>query len=168
MTHPLSSNNISKLNLRQIVIFSKPPKIIANYFVNYLFNVTFDNVYKYTPHNCDMEIETGFQGTQEGKYATSNWYITDVVGENTVLQSNILETGVLTLVVQNSSPTQLRLVGDEFWPTCVRTSKCFGGEPTIHNIIINVVETFKNRNNPQSPCLEATLEYVSSWEGEVI
>ena len=37
-----------------------------------------------------------------------------VVGENTVLQLNILETGVLTLVVQNSSPTRLRLVGDEF------------------------------------------------------
>ena len=38
----------------------------------------------------------------------------NVVGENTVLQLNILETGVLTLVVQNSSPTRLRLVGDEF------------------------------------------------------
>ena len=37
----------------------------------------------------------------------------NVVGENTVLQLNILETGVLTLVVQNSSPTRLRLVGDE-------------------------------------------------------
>ena len=37
----------------------------------------------------------------------------NVVGENTVLQLNILETGVLTLV-QNSSPTRLRLVGDEF------------------------------------------------------
>ena len=39
----------------------------------------------------------------------------------TVLQLNILETGVLTLVVQNSSPTRLRLDGDEFWTTCVRT-----------------------------------------------
>ena len=38
----------------------------------------------------------------------------NVVGENIVLQLNILETGVLTLVVQNSSPTRLRLVGDEF------------------------------------------------------
>ena len=38
----------------------------------------------------------------------------DVVGENTVLQLNILETGVLTLVVKNSSPTRLRLIGDEF------------------------------------------------------
>ena len=38
----------------------------------------------------------------------------NVVGENTVLQLNILETGVLTLVVQNSSPTRLHLVGDEF------------------------------------------------------
>ena len=38
----------------------------------------------------------------------------NVVGENTVLQLNILETGVLTLVNQNSSPTRLRLVGDEF------------------------------------------------------
>ena len=37
----------------------------------------------------------------------------NVVGENTVLLLNILETGVLTLVVQNSSPTRLRLVGDE-------------------------------------------------------
>ena len=38
----------------------------------------------------------------------------NVVAENTVLQLNILETGVLTVVVQNSSPTVLRLVGDEF------------------------------------------------------
>ena len=37
----------------------------------------------------------------------------NVVGENTVLQLNILETGVLTLVVHNSSPTRLCLVGDE-------------------------------------------------------
>ena len=37
----------------------------------------------------------------------------NVVGENTVLQLNILKTDVLTLVVQNSSPTRLRLVGDE-------------------------------------------------------
>ena len=51
----------------------------------------------------------------------------NVVGENTVLQLNILETGVLTLVVQNSSPTRLRLVGDELWTTRVRTpvSKMF-------------------------------------------
>ena len=35
----------------------------------------------------------------------------NVAGENTVLQLNILEIGVLTLVVQNSS--RLRLVGDE-------------------------------------------------------
>ena len=48
----------------------------------------------------------------------------NVVGENTVLQLNILETGVLTLVVQNSSSTRLRLIGDEL---CVRTpvSKMF-------------------------------------------
>ena len=43
----------------------------------------------------------------------------NVVGENTVLQLNILETGVLTLVVQNSSPTG-----------------CFGGEPTIPHIAV--------------------------------
>ena len=51
----------------------------------------------------------------------------NVVGENTVLQLNILETGVLTLVAQNSSPTRLRLVGDELWTTRVRTpvSKMF-------------------------------------------
>ena len=66
-----------------------------------------------------MEIETGFQGIRVGKYATSllNYLYNshnNVVGENTVLQLNILETGVLTLVVQNSSPTRLRLVGDEF------------------------------------------------------
>ena len=36
----------------------------------------------------------------------------DVVEENTVLQLSILETGVLTLVVQNSSTIRLRLVGD--------------------------------------------------------
>ena len=45
----------------------------------------------------------------------------NLVGENTVQQLNILETGVLTLVVQNSSPTRLRLVGDELWTTRVRT-----------------------------------------------
>ena len=33
--HPLSSNNISKLNLRQIVIFSKPPNIIATNIYNF-------------------------------------------------------------------------------------------------------------------------------------
>ena len=51
----------------------------------------------------------------------------NVVGENTVLQLNILETGVLTVVVQNSFPTRLRLVGDELWTTCVKTpvSKMF-------------------------------------------
>ena len=37
-----------------------------------------------------------------------------MVGENTVLQLNILETGVLTLVAQNSSPTRLRLVEFDF------------------------------------------------------
>ena len=77
-----------------------------------------------------MEIETGFQVIQAGKYATSSCfrYLTiNVVGENTVLQLNILETGVLILVVQNSSPTRLRLVGDEFWTTRVITpvSKMF-------------------------------------------
>ena len=50
-------------------------------------------------------------------------YHNNVVGENTVLQLNILETGVLTLVVQNSSPTRLRLVGDEFMNhSCENTS----------------------------------------------
>ena len=51
----------------------------------------------------------------------------NVVGENTVLQLSILETGVLTLVVQNSYPTRLRLIGDELWTTRVRTpvSKMF-------------------------------------------
>ena len=38
----------------------------------------------------------------------------NVVGDNTVLQLNILVTGVLTLVAKNSSPTRLRLVGEEF------------------------------------------------------
>ena len=36
----------------------------------------------------------------------------NVVGDNTVLQLNILETDILTLVVQNLSPTRLRFVGD--------------------------------------------------------
>ena len=73
-------------------------------------------VYKYT-HRCDMEIETGFwayglgnMSLQAVKLPISHY---NVVGENTVLQLNILETGVPTLVVQNSSPTRLRLVGDE-------------------------------------------------------
>ena len=38
----------------------------------------------------------------------------NVMGENAVLQLDIVETGVLALVVQNASPTRLRLVGDEF------------------------------------------------------
>ena len=38
----------------------------------------------------------------------------NVVGENTVLQLNILENGVLTRVVRNSSPTRRSRVGDEF------------------------------------------------------
>ena len=55
----------------------------------------------------------------------------NVVGENTVLQLNILETCVLTLLVQNSSPTRfrfvgdvVRLVGDELWTmhSCENTS----------------------------------------------
>ena len=48
--------------------------------------------------------------------------------DNTVLLLNILETaGVLTLMVQNSSQNCLRILGDEFWTTCVRTpvSKMF-------------------------------------------
>ena len=68
-----------------------------------------------------MEIETDFQGIRAGKYATSTVQAVklpishnNVVEENTVLQLNILGTGVLTLVVQNASPTRLRLVGDEF------------------------------------------------------
>ena len=67
-----------------------------------------------------MEIETGFQGIRVGKYATSTVQAVklpishnNMVGENKVLQLNILKTGVLILVVQNSSPTRLRLVGDE-------------------------------------------------------
>ena len=36
-----------------------------------------------------------------------------VMGER-VIQLNILENGVLTLVVQNSSSTRLRLAGGEF------------------------------------------------------
>ena len=50
-----------------------------------------------------------------------------VVRENTIRQLNILETGVLTLVVQNSSPTRLCLFEDGFWTTGVRTpvSKIF-------------------------------------------
>ena len=53
-----------------------------------------------------------------------------VVGDNTVLQLNILVTGVLTPVVQNSSPNQF---GDEFDPLVWESPKCFGGEPTINS-----------------------------------
>ena len=49
-----------------------------------------------------------------------------LVGENGVLQLNILETGIFTLVIQNPSPTRLHLVGDKF---C--SPKRFGGEPAI-------------------------------------
>ena len=38
----------------------------------------------------------------------------NVIRKNAVLQLDILETGVLSLLVQNASPTRLRLVGDEF------------------------------------------------------
>ena len=82
----------------------------------FICDVTIDDVYKYT-HRCDMEIETGFQGIRVGNMPLQAVKLpishNNVVGENTVLQLNILETGVLTLVVQNSSPTRLRLVGDE-------------------------------------------------------
>ena len=64
-----------------------------------------------------MEIETGFQGIRVGNMPLQAVKLpishNNVVEENTVLQLNILETGVLTLVVHNSSPTRLRLVGDE-------------------------------------------------------
>ena len=64
-----------------------------------------------------MEIETGFQGIRVGNMSLQVVKLpishNNMVEENTVLQLNILETGVLTLVVQNSSPTRLRLVGDE-------------------------------------------------------
>ena len=66
----------------------------------------------------DMEIETGFRAYGWGNMPLQAVKLpishNNVVGEDTVLQLNILETGVLTLVVQNSSPTRLRLVGDEF------------------------------------------------------
>ena len=49
-----------------------------------------------------MEIETGFQGIRVGKYVVKLPIShNNVVGENIVLQLNILETGVLTLVVHN-------------------------------------------------------------------
>ena len=63
----------------------------------------------------------------------------NVVGENAVLQLNILETGdrVLTLVVQNSSPTRLRLqnVSVENLQS-FSWSKTFGGDETFS---VNVV-----------------------------
>ena len=64
-----------------------------------------------------MEIETGFWAYERGNMSLQAVKLPichyNVVGENTALQLNILETGVPTLVVQNSSPTRLRLVGDE-------------------------------------------------------
>ena len=75
----------------------------------------------------------------------------NVVGENIVLQLNILETGVLTHVVHNSSPTRLRLVGDEFWTTRVRTpvSKMFRWR------------TYNSPHNSHSIC--ANLFIISMW-----
>ena len=55
-----------------------------------------------------------------------------MVGENTFLQRNILETGVLTVVFQNNSSPMRR-----GRPTCDplvwehQSPKCFDGEPTI-------------------------------------
>ena len=58
-----------------------------------------------------MEIEKAFRAYRWGNMSLQAVKLpishNNVVGENTVLQLNILETGVLTLVVQNSSPTRL-------------------------------------------------------------
>ena len=71
-------------------------------FCEFICDVTIDDVYKYT-HRCDMEIETGFRAYGWGNMPLQAVKLPishkNVVGENTVLQLNILETGVLTLVV---------------------------------------------------------------------
>ena len=64
-----------------------------------------------------MEIEKAFRAYGWGNMPPQAVKLPishhNVVGENTILQINILKTGVLTLVGHNSSPTRLRLVGDE-------------------------------------------------------
>ena len=53
-----------------------------------------------------------------------------MVGENTILQLNILETGVLTLVVQNIDFVSLEMKSEPLvWEH--QSPKCFGEEPTI-------------------------------------
>ena len=65
-----------------------------------------------------MEIEKAFRAYGLGNMPLQAVKLpishNNVVGENTVLQLNILETGVLTRVVQNSSPTRRSRVGDEY------------------------------------------------------
>ena len=63
---------------------------------------------------------TGHTGGEICHFKLINYrYLTinNVVGENTVLQLNILENGILTWVVQKSSLTRRSRVGDEFWTT---------------------------------------------------
>ena len=105
----------------------------------------------------------------------------NVVGENTVLQLNILETGVLALVVQNSSPTRLRHVGDEFWTTRVRTpvSKMFWWRtynsqicvlcslfmPVISYILVSLEDRLdcNINNSPVFQCEDWRLIWTCCW-----
>ena len=64
----------------------------------------------------------------------------NVVGENTVLQLNILETGVLTLVVQNSSPTRRKVR----WRTYNSPLKHFGDQWLRINLQWDEVELEMN------------------------
>ena len=77
-----------------------------------------------------MEIETGFQGTRTGNMPLQADKLPishiNVVGENTVLQLNILETGVLTLVVQNVSNSTSSRWRWILTHSCENTQKCFG------------------------------------------
>ena len=77
-------------------------------------DVTFEDVYKYNI----LIVAKWTSGQAFRAYGEENMPLQadklhiNMVGENTVLQLNILETGVLTLVVQNSSAARLHL-GDE-------------------------------------------------------
>ena len=103
---------------------------LANYFMNLFVTsilMTFINILIVAIWKSKQVFRAYGRGNMPLQAVNLPISHNNVVRENTVLQLNILETGVLTLVVQNSSPTRLRLVGDEFWPTRVRTpvSKIF-------------------------------------------
>ena len=89
---------------------------LANYFVNLFVTsllMTFINILIVAIWKSRQAFRSYGRGNMPLQAVKLPISHNNVVGENTVLQLNI--------VVQNSSLTRLRLVGDEFWTTRVRT-----------------------------------------------